>query len=362
MSAILCTVIIYSFASSLGLYSMIDNIIDSGNGADIEYIQAFNINNFSEQEMDKLISEEKLTLKSKEDIKCLFLNVTGIKSDYQLPVVAISSSTFNKLSQNKTNVPRGEVRLTGDAINLPKTSGDSIIIQAGSSTEKLALLKPESVPILTMGTYLQFKFTLILNDEDYSNLEVLSPQAMVGTVHKLKFSDWRSTKGLSSKLTELSNSSKNITGKTGIEAAFNISGNYYGYEAMKKLYSIFIFIFMFLALLFYIASVLMLFLRQFEALERMKRKYNQLRKIGITKKEFGKGIIGETRMIFLTPVFFGIILGYSLMLITEAMVGGGSLVKVFMSNTVVLTAVYIVLQIIACEWAGRRFLNKVTEE
>lgn len=362
MCVILCMFIIYSFTSTIGLYSIIDNIVDTSNGQDIEYIEASNINNFSKKQIDSLIIEEKLSLKSNEEIKCLFLSVNGMTLDYKLPVVAISESSFNKLSQEKTDVPKGSVRLTGDVLNLPKVNANSINVAVGNSTKKLSILQPEKLPVLSLGTYLQYKFTIILNDENYKELEAFSPQIMVGTINKFKFSNWRNTKGLFTKLTELSKAEKNITGKSSMREAFNISGKYYGYEAMKKLYSIFIFIFVFLALLFYVASVLMLFLRQFEALERTKIKYNQLRKIGITKKEFGKNILGESRIIFLTPVFFGVILAYSIMLITESVVGGSSLVKVFMKNAVILTAFYIVLQFIACEWSGRKFLNKVMEE
>lgn len=372
MSAILCTVIIYSFSSSLGLFSIVNDIVDNSKQADIEYIQAFNINNFKEQKISKLISEEKLKLKSKQNIKCLFLNVNGIKLSYKLPVIAISNSSFNKLSPKKTDIPKGKARLSGDIMNLPKAANDnSVNIQVGNSFEKLSLLEAEKLDALSQNMYLQHNFTLVLNDNDYNQVEAVLPKAMVGTIHRYKFdNDWRNTKTLFNKITALSRISKNNAekilkadeiGKT-VAGTLNISGKYSAYLLMKKLYSIFIFIFMFLALLFYVASVLMLFLRQFESLERTKRKYMQLRKIGITKKEFGKGIIGETRIIFLTPVVFGITLGYSFMLITEAMVGGSSLVIDFMKNAAVLTCIYIVLQIIACEWSGRRFLSRVIEE
>jgi hypothetical protein len=103
----------------------------------------------------------------------------------------------------------------------------------------------------------------------------------------------------------------------------------------------------------------MLFLRQLESLERTKRTYNQLRKIGITRQEFSRAVMGEIRVIFITPVVFGVINGFSLMLITEAVVGGADLVMVFMKNATVLTAIYIVFQLIACQWAGVKFLGTV---
>lgn len=358
--AILCMFIIYSFSSTIGLFSIIDDIVDSSTTQDIEYIETAGINNFSENELSSLISKENLTLKGKEDIKCLFLNVDGINTDFKLPIVAVSESSFNKLSKKKIQVPAGTAKVSGDVLNLPEVNGKTINVAVGSSILKLSMLKPENLSVLSIGEYLQYKFTLILNDEDYKNIET-SVQVMAGTIHKLNFNDWRASKGLYNKLTDLSKV-KNKAGKSKMQTAFNISGKNYGYEAMKKLYSIFIFIFMFLALLFYVASVIMLFLRQFEALERTKRKYNQLRKIGITKREFGKSILGETRVIFLLPVIFGAILAYSMMLITESIVGGASLVRVFMKNTAILTAFYLLLQVAACEWSGRKFVNKVMEE
>lgn len=363
VAAILSAVIIYSFSSSLGLFSIIENIVDSSNSSDIEYIEAFNINNFKQQELTKAFDEEKLTLRSRQDIKCLFLNTNGIKLDYQLPLIAISNSAFNELSSKVTDVPKGSMKFCGDIMNLPDANGNSVNVQAGTDNLKFTLLKPESLSVLSIGSYLQYKFILILNDQDYNQLEKVLPQPMLGTIHKYRFNnDWRSTKYILSKVSELSKESKNITGKTGIENALNVSGRYYEYDTMKKLYSIFIFIFMFLTLLFYAASILMLFLRQFESLERARRKYMQLRKIGITAHEFGKGILQEMRIIFLTPVVFGIILGYSFMLITESMVGGSSMADVFMKNAVIMTVAYILLQIIACELSGRKFLNSVTEK
>lgn len=359
---ILSSVIIYSFSSSLGLFSIIDNILDKSSSPEIEYIEAFNVNNFNEHEVSKLIYDEKLSLKSKQNIKCIFLNVSGIKLDYQLPIAAISNSSFNKLSAKSVNVPRGSATISGDVMNLPKQNGNSISVQAGDHILKLNTLEPENLSVLSIGTYLQNKFTIILNDKDYSDLESALPKQMWGTIHRLYFDNWKDTEGLFNKLTELSKSRKSISGKNRMEGILNISGKYYQYENMKKLFSIFIFVFMFLALLFYIASVLILFLRQFEALERTRRKYKQLRKIGITKLEFGKGILQETRITFVTPVVFGIILGYSFMLITESMVGGGSLVSEFLKKAVMITGIYIVFQIIACEWSGKRFVNKVVEE
>lgn len=363
MSSILCTVIIYSFASSLGLFSIIDNIVDSNKGADIEYIEAFNVNNFGKEKINKLIDKQKLSLKSRQNAKCIFLTVNGLSLKYKLPIVAISNSTFNRLSRNKINIKEGFAKLTGDRINLPKAVNNIIQIPAGSSTLKLGLLKPVNFSVLDIDMYLQYSFTVILNNHDYNQLETSLPQIMTGTIYRYKFKDdWRKTKALYNKMTVMSKTGKNAVNKTGLANTLNISGRYGSYLFMKKLYSIFIFVFIFLSLLFYVASVLMLFLRQFESLDRTKRKYNQLRKIGITKKEFGKGVLGETRIIFLTPVVFGIILAYSFMLITESMVGGASFVKVFMRNTVILTCIYILLQFFACELSGRRFLNRVIEE
>lgn len=352
MSAVLCTVIIFSFSSCMGLFSIISSITDKDTGADIEYIQTADANNIKEQDIIKLINKEKLTLESEQHVNCLLLNVNGIHTDYKLPLVAVSNSTFNRLSNKKTVVPEGKVRLSGDAINIPKVQGSSINIQNAGKNLKLSVLDSESLCILSLGMYPQYEFTLILNDEDYLQLQKSLPQNMAGIINKYKFSDWRNTRNIIDKVSVLA-------GKAG--SPFSVTGRYYRNQFNKKLFSMNIFIFVFLSLLFYIASVLMLFLRQFESLDRVKKKYNQLRKIGITDKEFGKSILGETRIIFLTPVFFGIILGYSFMLIVESMVGGADFVSEFMKNAAIMTAAYIILQIIACELSGRKFLNKVTE-
>ncbi|MDP4089326.1 MAG: hypothetical protein Q8930_08680, partial [Bacillota bacterium] len=273
-----------------------------------------------------------------------------------------AESSYNKYSSGKTNVTSGSVRLSGDEINLPKVTGDTIVLQGENSRVKLKLLEPEKLPMLSTGTYKQDKFVLILNDEDFNRLGTSMPKSMSGILHRYYFEDWRATKDLYNKLTNLSAASRVSLENSSFTQSLGLAGKYNEYLMMKKLYSIFIFIFMFLSLLFYVAAVLMLLLRQFEALDRTRRKYLQLRKIGITRKEFGKAVLGETRILFITPVAFGVVLGYSLMLIAESMVGGADLVKEFMSKAVVLTVVYIVFQVIACELSGRRFLNRIIEE
>ncbi|MDP4090653.1 MAG: ABC transporter permease, partial [Bacillota bacterium] len=133
MSALLCAVIIYSFSSSLGLFSITEDIVDQSSSADIEYIEAGNINNFTEEGMNKLFREESLSLKNKEDVQCLFLKVEGLELDYPLPAVAVAESSYNKYSSGKTNVTSGSVRLSGDEINLPKVTGDTIVLQGENS-------------------------------------------------------------------------------------------------------------------------------------------------------------------------------------------------------------------------------------
>lgn len=362
MSTILCTLIVYSSSSSLGLFSIIGDIISSSHKSDIEYIQTSNINTFKEDEVARLIKKDGLILESKDNLKCLFINTKGIDLQYQLPVVAISNRAFNKLSINKAKVEKGEVKLSGDVINLPKNDNINSKIQLGDDGEEFILEAPESMDILSNGMYLQNKFTIILNDEDFDKLQSALPKESLGTIYRYKVNDWRKTKNLMKELTAMSNESKNIQGKTGIESTISISGNYYYYLTLKRIYSIFIFVLVFLALLFYVASVLMLLLRQSESMERTKRKYNQLRKIGITKKEFGNTVIYEVRVLFLTPVVFGVIMGYSLMFITEAMVGGSALVDEFMKNAAIATAIYIVIQAAASELSARRYLNRVIEE
>jgi ABC-type antimicrobial peptide transport system permease subunit len=363
MSTILCTLIVYSSSSSLGLFSIIGDIISSSHKFDIEYIQTSNVNTFKEDEVARLIKKDGLILESKDNLKCLFINTKGIDLQYQLPVVAISNRAFNKFSINKVKVEKGEVKLSGDVINLPKNANINSKIQLGDDGEEFILEAPESMDILSNGMYLQNKFTIILNDEDFDKLQSALPKESLGTIYRYNVNNWRKTKNLMNELTAMSNESKNIQDKTGIESTtISISGNYYYYLTLKRIYSIFIFVLVFLALLFYVASVLMLFLRQSESMERTKRKYNQLRKIGITKKEFGKTVIGEVRMLFLTPVVFGVIMGYSLMFITEAMVGGSALVEEFMKNAAIATAIYIVIQAVASELSARRYLNRVIEE
>jgi putative ABC transport system permease protein len=360
LSTILCAVIIPCFSIAQGMSFNIKSMINSVNGPDVEYIEAFHVNDFSDVNVRNLISEENMIFKSKQDIKCIFINVDGLSKEDNLPIVAMSASTFNTIYSKNTSVQKGTARLSGDAFLLPNIKGNSLMIHTRNDILKLSLLKPEGVNVISIGEYEIHKFTIILNDEDYIRLEKQLPVGMAGVIHQYRINDWENSGGLIGKLTALSESTKKQNGVTGAGLSLGISGKYPGYIAFKKVNSIIIFVCIFLSLLFYFASILVLLLRQFEALERAKRKYRQLRKIGITKKEFGKNIFNEIRILFLTPVLFGTILSYAFILITIGLFGIPESRKLLINASLLISA-YIVLQFVFCRLSGRAFLNKVTE-
>ncbi|MBC7958913.1 MAG: FtsX-like permease family protein [Vallitaleaceae bacterium] len=360
LSTILCTIIITCFSSSLAIRLNIENSVDQGVGADLEYIEAGTINHFEDSEFKRIMSEENLQFKSETKFECLFVDAGFLSAINGEPLTAISESTLKSISTDKISVPKGTARLLGYAMFLPKLQDPHIIINKGISERVLAIENLVGISPISNGMYKTSKYTIVLNDEDYLLIKETLKAGMIGIVHRYDVDHWVRSKGFIEKMTVLSEQSKKSNGAAGALMSLGISGKYIGFENFKKMNAIIVFTFMFLCLLFYFASILMLLLRQFEALERTRKKYNQLRKIGITKKEFGRAVFGEVRIIFLTPVVFAVILSFAWILLILAVFGMVGVAEI-MKKVVLFTSVYILLQFISCQVAGITFINRVTE-
>ncbi len=127
---------------------------------------------------------------------------------------------------------------------------------------------------------------------------------------------------------------------------FTVFGDYAGYTLMRHLYSNFVFVTNFISILFFASSILILLFRQYESTDKMAKKYSQLRKIGVMRKEFRKFIHTQTGFLFIIPLILGLFMGACLMLIIQSIMGGNDLYKEFWSASAKIAAVYIVLQLI----------------
>lgn len=200
-------------------------------------------------------------------------------------------------------------------------------------------------------TVLGNRYLLVVSDKTYA--DIASKAENNGTIHNINVKNWRKTGGVFDRLNQLIDSSNPLS------KHFNLTGSYVGYNLMKRLYSTFVFVTNFISILFFAASILILLFRQYENVDKIAKKYTQLRKIGMTKGEFKKFISSQTRFIFIVPLIFGLFIGVCLMLIIQSFMGGRDLYAEFWRVSSIVAALYITLQMIFCKVVNEAFYKRV---
>ena len=195
------------------------------------------------------------------------------------------------------------------------------------------------------------RIILVLGDGTYA--ELAAGGGSNGIIHDIRVDDWRKTGVVFERLEELR------AGDNPLLQHFTIAGNYSGYVLMKRLYSTFVFVTNFISLLFFSASILILLFRQFEGIDKMAQKYSQLRKLGMTRREFRKYLGVQNGFIFIVPLVFGLFLGACLMLIIQSIMGGNDLYGEFWRVSAKVALLYVLLQLIFCKAVGEGYFKKI---
>ncbi len=163
------------------------------------------------------------------------------------------------------------------------------------------------VPTLLNGLH------VIVNEQDYAALKAEHMNS-VGHLHLLNFKDWKKTAEIDVQLnTALAKYNKDHPdswyGDDRQEArVFSTQSRIGESTQLKKSGQFGIFAFMFVVLLYFIASGVVLHFSILSDLEREKSKFSKLNKIGITSKEATEIMIKPLKVVFFLPFVLGITL------------------------------------------------------
>lgn len=116
------------------------------------------------------------------------------------------------------------------------------------------------------------------------------------------------------------------------------------------------FSFIFLGILFLVASAVVLYYKVISDIEEEKERMISISKIGLTDKEGSIILIKQLRIIFFTPVIVGGGLGFYYLFI---MYSNSSLTVFLMKQTLIVIALYAILQMIFFFGLKRKYLNEV---
>ena len=352
--SLLSAMILFSSASMISLLNMCDTIVDSSPIANISYVDAYGVNSFQDKAVDNLINESDAALKEHKTYKCTFAyKVTETESKDNLPICIISATSFSKMIGKNEIILDNEAKiLAADPLLKPKESQlGEIKINNGLIQKDLKLLETIISNKFSTEIVIGNRYLMVVSDKTFIDLEKNALNN--GTIHSIDVENWRKTGTVFDSLNRLRNSSNSLSNH------FTLAGSYATFKLMKELYSTFVFVMIFISILFFAASILILLFRQYENVDKMAKKYSQLRKIGLTRGEFKKFVGSQTKFVFITPLIFGLFIGACLQLIMQSLSGGNDFYADFWKTNVIVAAIYILLQIISCKAVISAYFKRI---
>lgn len=257
-------------------------------------------NELERQHIEQLVNELNA---NKIDYSMIRFQVLEQKSSYtKNPVAILKLSAINMLalSFGYPEVDLGE----GKALFLPPSV--SAYDQLNKRTVR-TFLEESKVLVNIDGAYPYHLFSsysialnaIILNDTDYDKVfnTVVTEESNSFTYYAFNVPDWQETKdiGLSIDTTD----TESFLAGTSVELSYSFVNPGLNYSVIRTTFSLLLFIGLLLAAVFFLAAGSFIYFRLYTSLERDRKQFDVLRRMGITDREFKKIVNRQ-----LIPQFF----------------------------------------------------------
>ena len=195
----------------------------------------------------------------------------------------------------------------------------------------------------------------VLNDKEFETLK----QHVIGkeyTIHLVNTENWKNT---SFAVAELEKRLKNRNGANLEEMVLDVRSRVKEYDVEKNAGAILFFVSTFLSVMFFFGTFILLYLSLFSDVERERKQYTKLFKIGITSKEMKANISKELAVLFFFAPLLGSCLAFVYVLTLAKDVGGLIQNPTLLYNFLSITIIYLVIQTIYYFYARRKMWQQL---
>ena len=366
---ILSALAIFYIGSVYGLYATIPDRVSSSQTYDVMYMQKKSDIRLTDEDLNKILEDNEVSLVNSKKLEAISMSLFRKLDEDEYKkwsdkTIILSDEKFNDLTNKNIDVLKGHA-ITNPYIKESKPWFDGGIIKLmnnGDNKEYNYTFQEE-----IYGAFVNHKsgttLLVILDLEDY--LEIFKSTSLEDRIEirLLNFTDWKETNGIYENIFE------SLKPKEGFDENIDkykarYMWNWYErptsklleYDAMMMEYGFTLFIMMFLGILFFISTGVILYLQIFKSMERASNKYNKLFKIGITGEEIKKHVFLELKTIFFVPIILGslVAFGYiSIMFTNDPLIG-----KLLISILFVI-GVYLFIQTIFYLLTRSKYLRRI---
>jgi len=368
--AIMVMVTIFYTSFSLYWFSSAEKIAAEDNPYHIAFVQNQEINNISTERINNLVYTKENPVIEHKTIE--FVEVLPLEK-YRQSKFLLCEDKLNELSKIKFHVNNGEyIKLVfydyPDKDMKKRYYEPELTLSTVNGVRKYKCEKEVYKMLFNGSNYFEHN-VIVLNSYDYNKVRSDGKNIKLGKVQLFNFKDWKKTKNIETKLKEESIICNGNRPYSGDDNYYAIA-NYYNcfskiglYNYYKQGGGISFFLSVFIGVFFFIATLIVLFLRLYSEIEDEKRKYKKIFKIGITEKEIRKNISKELGVLFFVPPVIGIIIG-TVYLCCFASADGGVELGVFKEILLcdfIMSTAYLVFQGVYYFIARKRYCDEIIE-
>ncbi len=327
--SILSSITITLVASPFSLLGLSETIAEM-NCNNVEYVETETINKLEDSRRDEIINQEPITYKREADFIYLFADK---KKGTSIPMVSVE--TYNQLTGEKVQLQKGQcmnINLNWMPGYAGYDEGSNTTLYGTKGIYEFNIVAASHGPYFVNQSY-PSDVMLLINAEDYAQLNHEEGQTNWGIYHMIGYENWKNTKQIVTDLKASFTSSEYV-----------VLSTYDTYVELKQSYSAFLFMTTVLGILFFVSGGTVLYFRQFTELVRTKENFDKLYKVGIIRKEVKSIITKELSVIFFVPLVFGAFGGICINYMLTHMVGGSEVLREFMINNIKVIVAYFIFQ------------------
>ncbi|MDP4091157.1 MAG: ABC transporter permease, partial [Bacillota bacterium] len=362
--SILSTMIILFLGMTFSMYSHSKKMSELLQPNHLEYIELGTVNRLSPESLNTVFQGSKTPLSGQRGTEFLSLNIKDDTdpSDLLKSKPFVSESAYNGATHGNLKVENGEavgIIIPGSQVMTnyaPQFGRLELEVMTGSYELNCSMVL-HAVWISGLGLY-PSKAGIVISDSDYAAIRKNISPEQIGQYRSYTFQDWEKTKDTVARLKEFLENSNKGAEESNVKL-FGTASTFEFYEAFRQNYSLAVFILGMIGILFFIASITVLYFKQFTDLPGAREKFFKLYKVGITDKEIVQAVSKEMRLIFFLPLILAVIPGLSTIWFSNSMLGGEDIMDRLMLSAGSVIGLYFLLQAVLYSLIKRAYCLQI---
>ena len=364
--SILVAVIIFYIGAMLNFYVTAEKYAVNTNSFDIFYAEIKEKNLLSKEKIDEIVIRNKEEIKQHETLEFVHYYGTSVQPADE---IIMTVKEINKLGKSNLNVGKGNyllLRQFDEISEAEKKTSKSFNLNLVFNSKTYELHNQDNVfkKIFSGGDF-SYSAVNVVNESDYNFIKEQKEGYELGKFQLYNLINWKDTKDivneLESELGRINRTTKELSSPLSqYEDMLKVTSKIGYYNANMQGSKLLLFTSGFLGIFFFIATVIVLFLKLLSDIDSDKKRFDSMYKIGITEQEIKKQIGSELKPLFFIGPIIGIMLAFAYTIVFNQDSAYNAR-KYFIYSNITVSIVFLLIQVVYYFICKRIYCDEILE-